>query len=68
MKFRFEISGDYHEDDDELRMLVANREIYNSLHYARDYIRGKLKYDELTDNEVVLLEGLQEILYCPSID
>lgn len=68
MKYKIEFEGDYYEDFDELRRIVALRQMDRAIHEALNVIRKRFEREDPPKEEEEILERLRDILYIPEID
>jgi hypothetical protein len=52
---------DYHERKSHIRAIKAT-DVYLAVHDTFEYLRKKLKYEDLTESERILIEDFQSLL------
>ncbi len=68
MKYKIEFEGNYYEDFDELRRIVAIKAMDRAIYEALNIIRTRLKHGDPSKEEEQILERLRDTLYIPEID
>lgn len=69
MKIKLEFEGELYEDQEQVKMYVHAPDMYRAIHRARERIRTRLKYPEVTPySEEAFLEDLSETLYIEGIE
>jgi hypothetical protein len=68
MKQTITFEGDFYEDREEMKIILHSSDMYSSLWDARNKIRNRTKYENITEQEEKFLEELSEILYIEGLD
>ena len=68
MEMEIKVKGDLYEDRETLRIFVHAQELYSCIYEARQRIRTRIKYEEISEAEDRFLEELKELLWLDPIE